>query len=478
MNRWFMLALASTMAAFGNYSASTAGSAPFANPPVELQPATPGTAQTGHANITGKLIAADLSATDATASGVAIFGFASSASGANYGGLFKSASASGRAIRGYNTSTSGAGIGGDFQSDGPGGIALKGISTSTTGGSYGGYFSSASTTGYGVRGISAATSGANYGGFFQNASPAGNGVYGIASASSGGTFGVHGRVNSTVGTAVFGESAAGTGANFGVYGQNQSTGGYGVVGYAKSLTGGTYGGFFDNLSTGGVGAFGRVVATTGTTYGGYFTAASTSARGAMGVATAATGTTYGLVGATSSPSGFGVYSNGVLGGSGTKPFRIDHPLDPENKYLFHYSSEGPEPLNVYSGNIVTDSQGRAWVQLPNYFGEINKNPRYQLTVLSDGNDFVQAMVSKKIANNRFQIHTSRPNIEVSWRIEATRNDRFVQAYGAPVEVDKTDSERGTYQRPELYGKPKEMGTFYRAEEERLTGQGETPLPER
>ena len=37
-----------------------------------------------------------------------------------------------------------------------------------------------------------------------------------------------------------------------------------------------------------------------------------------------------------------------MAGSGVKAFRIDHPLDPENKYLLHYCAEGPEPLNVYT----------------------------------------------------------------------------------------------------------------------------------
>ena len=35
--------------------------------------------------------------------------------------------------------------------------------------------------------------------------------------------------------------------------------------------------------------------------------------------------------------------------------------------------------------------------------------------------------------------------------------------GAPVEVEKQDLERGTYQHPELYGQPPEMGMNYDAE---------------
>src|ERR1700692_348210 len=74
---------------------------------------------------------------------------------------------------------------------------------------------------------------------------------------------------------------------------------------------------------------------------------------------------------------YGVFSNGNFGASGTKSFRIDHPSDPLHKFLLHYCSEGPEPLNIYSGNVTTDARGAAWVQLPAYFAEINKEPRYQ-----------------------------------------------------------------------------------------------------
>jgi hypothetical protein len=33
----------------------------------------------------------------------------------------------------------------------------------------------------------------------------------------------------------------------------------------------------------------------------------------------------------------------------------------------------------------------------------------------------------------------------------------MQTRGAPVEIEKLDPERGTYQHPELYGQPPEMG---------------------
>jgi hypothetical protein len=154
-----------------------------------------------------------------------------------------------------------------------------------------------------------------------------------------------------------------------------------------------------------------------------------------------------------------VWAQGRLSATGTKTFRIDHPDDPENKYLLHYCSEGPEPLNVYSGSVTTDAEGIAWVQLPDYFEEINKSPRYQLTVVDDaaGSEFVQVKVARRIKENRFMIMTSAPDIEVCWEVKAVRNDRWVRTYGAPVEVEKQDLEKGTYQHPELYGLPAGKG---------------------
>jgi hypothetical protein len=43
-----------------------------------------------------------------------------------------------------------------------------------------------------------------------------------------------------------------------------------------------------------------------------------------------------------------LYANG-------KDFKIDHPLDPANKYLFHASVESSEMMNIYTGNITTMS---------------------------------------------------------------------------------------------------------------------------
>ena len=145
-----------------------------------------------------------------------------------------------------------------------------------------------------------------------------------------------------------------------------------------------------------------------------------------------------------------------MGASGTKPFRIDHPDDPEHKYLMHYAAESPEVINFYRGTATLDAQGRAVVTLPSYFALINTKPSYQLTAV--GAPMPLLHVSVRISDQALHagsLHTGRqapqcwfaidggvPGGEVSWRVDAARNDAFVRTNGAPVEVQKPDYERG------------------------------------
>jgi hypothetical protein len=114
--------------------------------------------------------------------------------------------------------------------------------------------------------------------------------------------------------------------------------------------------------------------------------------------------------------------------------------------------ESPEVQNVYNGNTVTDENGKAVIKLPNYFDAINKDFKYQLTIV-DETQFAMARVSKKISNNSFEIMTSVPNIEVSWQVTAVRNDKAAQKFALPVEMNKSASEKGKYLNPELYNQP-------------------------
>jgi hypothetical protein len=145
---------------------------------------------------------------------------------------------------------------------------------------------------------------------------------------------------------------------------------------------------------------------------------------------------------------------GDLNVAGTKNFKIDHPLDPENKYLIHAAIESSEVLNVYSGNVVTDANGKASVGLPEWFESVNKDLRYQLTVIGT---FAQAIVGEKVKSNRFIIKTNAPNVEVSWQVTGVRSDAAMRKHPFKVEQDKPETERGFYLSPDAFDRPEEKG---------------------
>jgi trimeric autotransporter adhesin len=138
--------------------------------------------------------------------------------------------------------------------------------------------------------------------------------------------------------------------------------------------------------------------------------------------------------------------------AGTKDFKIDHPIDPANKYLLHSSVESSEMVNIYSGNVVTDGDGVATVRLPQWFEALNTDFRYQLTVIGV---FAQAIVAHKIEYNQFTIRTNLPNVEVSWQVTGVRHDAFARANPLVVEQEKESNMRGFYIHPEYYGASEE-----------------------
>jgi hypothetical protein len=127
-----------------------------------------------------------------------------------------------------------------------------------------------------------------------------------------------------------------------------------------------------------------------------------------------------------------------------KAFKIDHPLDPANKYLLHTSVESPDMKNLYDGIVTTDSNGLATVALPDWFQALNRDFRYQLTPIGT---FAQAIVKDEIADDRFTIQTDRPGVKVSWQVTGIRHDAYAEAHRTQVEEDKPEAERGTFIEP-------------------------------
>ena len=129
-------------------------------------------------------------------------------------------------------------------------------------------------------------------------------------------------------------------------------------------------------------------------------------------------------------------------------FKIDHPLAPADKYLYHSFVESPDMMNIYNGNITTDAGGMATVELPAYFEALNMEFRYQLTCMGQ---FAQAIVKEKVAGNRFVIQTDKPGVEVSWQVTGVRQDAYAKAHRVVPEVDKKAEDKGKYLHPELFG---------------------------
>jgi hypothetical protein len=130
--------------------------------------------------------------------------------------------------------------------------------------------------------------------------------------------------------------------------------------------------------------------------------------------------------------------------SGT--FKIDHPLDPANKYLYHSFVESPDMKDVYDGLVVLNKRGEAVVELPDYFEALNQDFRYQLTSIGR---FMPLYVAREIKGNRFTIAGGKPGAKVSWQVTGIRHDAYAEAHRTQVEEDK-GKERGTYMHPELF----------------------------
>jgi hypothetical protein len=136
-------------------------------------------------------------------------------------------------------------------------------------------------------------------------------------------------------------------------------------------------------------------------------------------------------------------------------FKIDHPSDPANKYLYHSFVESPDMKNIYDGLVTLDANGEAAVDLPEWFGTLNRDFRYQLTAV--GAPGPNLYIAQEIENNSFRIAGGQPGSKVSWQVTGIRQDAWANAHRIPVEQEKPDRERGFYIHPELFGVSQEKG---------------------
>ncbi len=371
----------------------------------------------------------------------------------------------GAGVSGYFTSTASYGVHGATASTDNGIAGVRGSAGSggvTITGKYG--VLGESDTGRGVTGVSRDSNGL-YGWSTNSWAIRGEGQWG----------GVYALAYGVGSDAIRGENTATTGASWGVVGTSASPTGRGIAGFNSAATGTAEGVYGSSSSNGGRGVVGITTATSGETYG-VFGQSSSTANGAgvrgqgpyvgvWGAATSTSGVNWGVYGATSSTSGYAGFfsapSGGVAGrflgnvqivgtlskSSGT--FKIDHPLDPMNKYLYHSFVESPDMMNVYNGNVTLDASGAAWVELPAYFEALNRDFRYQLTPI--GGPGPNLYIAQEVQGNRFLIAGGAPGLRVSWQVTGIRQDAYAKANPVVVEVDKPAEERGTLLFPEAYG---------------------------
>jgi hypothetical protein len=234
---------------------------------------------------------------------------------------------------------------------------------------------------------------------------------------------------------VRGDAVAGMGVS------GNSTAGIGVIGSHTNITGTEPGvrGFTLSNESGAVAVNGYAQGSSNNVYGVVGQADS-------GVGVAGVGGSIGLIGAGPLAAWFlgpvFAQGNAVVQGDlfvtgtltkGAGAFRIQHPLD-RSKYLQHSFVESPDMMNVYNGNARTDRNGFATVRLPRYFQALNRDFRYQLTVV--GRSFARAIVWQRIRHNRFRIRTDRPLTLVSWQVTGIRHDAFANSHRIQPEIAK------------------------------------------
>lgn len=200
----------------------------------------------------------------------------------------------------------------------------------------------------------------------------------------------------------------------------------------------------------------------------------------MGNATTSTGAyTYGVygdgnggttrnvsiygAGASGTGTNWSGYFNGDIDVIGTvvkskDEVKIDHPSDPKNKFLTHTSISSDMMSNIYHGNVILDSAGKATVTMQDWVEDANTDFRYQLTAI--GAPGPNLFISKELSSSSFEISGGSPNMKVSWQVTGLRSDNYAKANPIIVETDKKADEKGFYLHPEAFGQTEDKGIEY------------------
>jgi trimeric autotransporter adhesin len=397
--------------------------------------------------------------TSVRAAGTGLYGISSATTGGGVGVIGEAHSATGTAGV-FNNVGGGKVLSGQakgkevFSINGTGVVTVNGNLTSTSnaqslaGLNATGFAGTTSTDGIdAVGGANQASTGTGSNGVLGTGGSGGNGGNGLVGI---GTMGL----GFSGGMAVSGAGVVGTGGGS----DNAVSGGDGVDGFGGGGDGPGHG-------VSGVGGSGPFAGGSGVSgLGGSAIVGGIGGEGVSAVGGPGSGGGVpdgdGIFATAGGPNGLAGYFLGDLSvtgaiTAGTKDFKIDHPLDPANKYLFHASVESSEMMDIYSGNVRLDDNGNAVVQLPNWFQAVNGDFRYQLTAI--GAPGAGLYVAQEISGNEFKIAGGKPGGKVSWQVTAVRQDAYAKAHPLQVEQLKGAYDRGYYIHPELYGAPAEKG---------------------
>ena len=372
------------------------------------------------------------------------------------------------------------------ETNNPNGRALQGFNFSTTGTAAGIWAESSSTTGNGIRARATSPTGLSTAGYFDNLSSTGYGVFSnVTNASPGASpIAVWGNCVSTTGYAGYFTGAKSYfQANVG-FGTNAPNNPVHVVGTdAQACLLATNSSTAAGVNTGGASGITGIISSTspGLFSSGVWGINNCTSNAGCGIAGYQAGTGFGVYGNTANAAGYGgvfdrrVFVNGDLTSTGNGTyignvsisgslakgggsFKIDHPIDPANKYLYHSFVESPDMMNIYNGNVVTDADGYATITMPEWFSPLNRDFRYQVSVIDENApDMHFVRVSKKLIGNTFVIKSVPGNLEISWQVTGIRQDVWAEKNRIPVEVEKPAAEKGLYLHPEAFGLSAKQG---------------------
>jgi hypothetical protein len=85
--------------------------------------------------------------------------------------------------------------------------------------------------------------------------------------------------------------------------------------------------------------------------------------------------------------------------------------------------------NIYDGAVSMDTNGEAVVEMPEWFGALNRDFRYLLIAL--GAPVPGLYIAEELANNRFKISGGMAGMKVSWQVTGIRQDAWDEQESHP-----------------------------------------------